>query len=156
MEKIPQGEVSTTGLEHVLGQTHPRELEQFFREYESEMFLQEHPFAAYMRACILKRGKKLQEVFLAADIPEKYGYKLLSEEKRTRRRDVIVRLCLGARMNAEESDRALRLAGCPQLYPRLKRDAVLMIALNEGKGTEAADALLLRYGCEPLQTCGEE
>ena len=67
-----------------------------------------------------------------ADIPDGYGYKLIAEEKHTRQRDVILRLCFGAGFTVEETQRALKLAGLSPLYPRIERDAVLMVALNQG------------------------
>ena len=47
-------------------------------------------------------------VFLKADIPERYGYKLLSGEKHTKQRDVILRICYAAEFTLKETQRALR------------------------------------------------
>ena len=53
-----------------------------------------------------------QMVFLKADIPEKYGYKLLSGEKHTRQRDIILRICYAAELTLEQTQRALRNTRC--------------------------------------------
>lgn len=63
----------------------------------------ERLFTRYMRETFRAKGLRQQDVFLAADIPERYGYKLISGEKRTRQRDVILRLCLGAGFSLAET-----------------------------------------------------
>ena len=145
----------TTGtLTEILTKTEPGQAGQFLQEYEDELFTDKRPFAAYMRSLFKKKGLCRQDVFLAADISEGYGYKLISEEKHTRQRDVILRLCLGAQMTLSEVQRALRLYGMAPLYPRIKRDAVLIIAINTGIiETEKVDQMLEGYGMEPLHFC---
>ena len=54
---------------------------------------------------------------------------LIAEEKHTRQRDTILRLCLAARFQAEEVQEALILYGMAPLYARLPRDAVLLAAI---------------------------
>ena len=66
----------------------------------------------------------------AADIPERYGYKLISEEKRTKQRDIILRLCYAAHFTLEETQKALKMYDMPMLYSKVKRDALLMIVFN--------------------------
>ena len=92
-----------------------------------------------------------------ADIPERYGYKLLSEEKRTRQRDVIIRLCYAAGFTLDETQKALRIYGMPELYARKRRDALLMIAINEHSGSVIeVNAFLRKNGAEPLRTSGKQ
>ena len=77
------------------------------------------------------REKQLlqQNVFLAADISENYGYKLISEEKHTTNRDVIIRICLAAHLNLYEIQEALILYGMAPLYYRLPRDLVILVGI---------------------------
>ena len=101
--------------------------------------------------------KKLtqQLVFLRADIPERYGYKLLSGEKRTRQRDVILRICYAAEMSLAQTQRALKKYEMPELYAKLPRDALLMIIFNERPGDIIeVNEILKEHGMEPLRTSG--
>ncbi len=66
-------------------------------------------------------------MFLKADIPERYGYKLLSGEKRTKQRDVILRICYAAEFTLQEIQRVLKKYEMPQLYAEIPRDALLML-----------------------------
>ena len=90
-----------------------------------------------------------------ADIPERYGYKLISEEKHTRQRDVILRLCYAAHFTLDETQQALRIYGMPELYARFERDALLMIAFNERPGSIIeVNAFLKSHILPPLRTTG--
>ena len=107
-----------------------------------------------MRSMFKRKGIKQQDVFLAADISEGYGYKLIAEEKRTRQRDLILRLCLASGFSLEETQRALKIYGMAPLYPRMRRDAVLIVAINTGNYEIAiVDEMLAKHGMEPLYSC---
>ena len=145
---------SSGDLERILKNTHAGDAAGFLREEESNL-LSEKAFATYMRQLIKDKGVRQQDVFLLADIPERYGYKLLSEEKRTRQRDVILRICYAAGFTLDETQKALRIYGMPELYARAKRDALLMIVFNEHRGSVLdVNAFLKENGMEPLRTSG--
>ena len=77
----------TRGLED----THLSEVQDYLKEHADSILRSDRPFSKYMRAVIRKKGLKQRDVFLWADIPERYGYKLISEEKRTRQRESVMR-----------------------------------------------------------------
>lgn len=92
---------------------------------------------------------------MKADVPERYGYKLLSGEKHTRQRDVILRICYAAGLNLEQTQRALQKYEMPALYPKKPRDALLMILFNEWPGDIIElNEILNKNGMEPLRTSG--
>ena len=97
----------------------------------------------------------MQEAFLNADVPERYGYKLLSGEKHTKQRDVILRICFGACMTLEETQKALRKYGMPELYAKVPRDALLM-TLFDKKPSSIIDInkYLTKNRMIPLKTTG--
>ena len=111
------------------------------------------PFADYMRRKFREKNVLQQNVFLAADLSENYGYKLISQEKHTTDRDVILRLCLVARFRPEEVQEALILYGMAPLYGRFARDAVLLSAFGSGVfDIREVNRLLCRFGQTPLLT----
>ena len=102
-----------------------------------------------------EKGITQQTVFLRADIPERYGYKLLSGEKRTKQRDVILRICYAAEFTLNETQRALKKYGLPELYAKIPRDAFLMIVFNERPGNVIeVNEFLEKNNMEPLRTSG--
>lgn len=146
---------STDELENILGQTSTTDIEAYLAENAESLLKTERPFSAYMHEMLKKYGKTQQEVFLQADFPERFGYKLLSEEKRTKQRDYIIRICYAAGMTLEETQKAITLYGMAPLYARIPRDAVLMIAFNQHKGNILdVNALLSSHKLPTLKTSG--
>lgn len=146
---------STDELEHILGQTTASGVEAFLSENAEDLLSDAKPFSTYMHQMLRKYGKTQREVFLQADLPDRFGYKLLSEEKRTKQRDYILRICYAAGMALEETQKALKLYGMAPLYARIPRDAVLMIAFNQHKGSVLdVNALLSTHKLPTLKTSG--
>lgn len=125
---------NTKELVDILGKTHISEFDKFCKEQKDSMDPDEHAFSEYIKGLLKEKKMTQQMVFLKADIPERYGYKLLSGEKHTRQRDVILRICYAAEMTLEETQRALQKYGMPQLYAKIPRDALLIIIFNERPG----------------------
>ena len=129
----------------------PEELPDFFARHRAELLTGPRPFADYMRKKLREKDILQQNVFLAADLSERYGYKLIAEEKRTRQRDTILRLCIASRFRPEEAQEALILYGFAPLHPRLPRDAVFFVAFqNRLYDVHEVDALLRENGLPPL------
>ena len=146
---------STEELQNILGNTSPDSIEAFLQEHSDNMIDEEKPFAKYLHQIISRNGLTQQEVFIQADFPERFGYKLLSEEKRTKQRDVILRLCYAAEFTLEETQRALRIYEMPQLYSKIPRDVILMLCFNERPGSVIdVNAFLKKHQMEPLRTSG--
>ena len=125
---------STDELECVLGSTHVEDIEDFLKENADDMITTDRPFAEYMRGKIKEKGLQQADIFIAADIAERYGYKILSEQKHTKQRDVILRICYASEFTLEETQKALKLYSMAPLYAKIPRDALLMIAFNTRPG----------------------
>lgn len=146
---------STDELEKILGKTHMSDISDYLGNNEESIINNEYAFHNYVRELIKKKNLRQQDVYLAADIPEKYGYKLLSGEKRTRQRDVILRLCYAAEFDLNETQKALKLYRMPELYAKIPRDAVIMIAINERPGSIIdVNAFLKKNGMDILRPSG--
>lgn len=148
-------EKETNNLSEVLGKTHLSDFDRFYRENKDSLDTDGTSFFVYMKNTFAEKKITQQAVFLKADIPERYGYKLLSGEKRTRQRDVILRICYAAGMSLEETQKALRKYEMPELYLKIPRDALLMIIFNERPGSIIeVNEQLKSKGMEPLKTSG--
>ncbi len=147
----------TKELDEILENMRPEDIDGYLENYEKDLASSNRPFAVYMRERFRERDFTQQEVFRRADIPEKYGYRLISQEKRTTQRDYILRFCIAAQFTLDETQRALKLYGMSELYARIPRDAVLMIAFNRSMfDTDRVDDLLRDHGMEPLKTCAHQ
>ena len=148
-------EKSTKELENVLLSTHASGFEAYCKENKESMVTENVDFSVYFKELFREKKITQQEVFLKADIPERYGYKLLSGEKKTRQRDIIIRICYSATFTLQETQRALKKYGMSELYAKIPRDALIMIAFNERPGgIIEVNELLKKNGLEPLRTSG--
>jgi len=142
-------------LEERLKGLRMQDIEQFLEDNKKEMLKEERAFADYMRAKIKEKGLSQQDVFLKADIPERYGYKLISQEKHTKQRDIIIRICYAAGFTLDETQRALHLYQMPELFPEFARDAMIMVAINDRPGSIIElNMMLKRNGMDPLRSSG--
>ena len=150
-------EKQTYELEKILGKTHPDEYDDYIRENKDSMLSDSNSFSAFFKEVLKKNGISQQMAFLQADVPERYGYKILTGEKSTRQRDIILRLCYAAEMTLEEAQKALKKYGMAQLYAKIPRDAMIMIAFNERPGgIIELNTLLKMNGLETLRTSGSQ
>lgn len=114
-------------------------------------------FINYMKKLIKDKDMNKRDVFYLSDIPVNYGYKLLLGEKRTKQRDVIIRICFAAKFDINELQEALRLYEMPELYNRIKRDKLILEAFEkELKTIDALNEYLVKNDVEPLKICGED
>lgn len=148
-------EKKTKELVDILGKTHISEFDKYCKEQKDSILPEEQAFGRYIKGVLKERKITQQIVFLKADIPEKYGYKLLSGEKHTNKRDIILRICYAAELTLEETQRALEKYKMPQLYAKIPRDALLMLIFQERPGgIIEVNELLMEKGMNMLQTSG--
>lgn len=148
-------EKETNELERLLGSTHLSDYDTYVRANQDSMLSEATSFSSYIKDILKENGITQQMAFLRADIPERYGYKLLSGEKHTRQRDVILRLCYASEMTLRQTQRALRKYGLPELYAKIPRDALIMVAFNERPGSILdVNAFLIENSLPPLRTSG--
>ena len=142
-------------LEEKLIKFHVDNISDFFRENKEEMVNDDFAFASYMRQKLKEKGVSQQEIFLYADIPERYGYKLISQQKHTKQRDIILRICYSAFFTLEETQKALRLYFMPEMYVEYPRDALLMVIFKDRPGDIIeVNTLLKKNGMQPLRSSG--
>ena len=135
----------------------PAGLQTFLKRHESSLIRSDRPFTDYMRAKFRENDISEQNVFLSADLSERYGYKLISGEKRTRQRDVILRLCLSAEFHLDEVREALMLYGMSPLHDRIPRDMAFIVAFNKRIfEIHDVDAILRDNNLSPFLTLDDQ
>lgn len=150
-------EKDTSFLENALDSVHLSDYDSFVDNNKSSMMSEATSFSTYIKEIMSSKKITQQTVFLKADIPERYGYKLLSGEKHTKQRDVILRICYAAELSLQETQRALKKYGMPELYVKDKRDVLLMIAFNERPGSVIeVNEMLKDHGMDTLRTSGSQ
>ena len=147
----------TTGkLVGILKSAGPDKVGEALAENSGELFSGDRPFSAYIRELLARHNLTQQQVIRVSGFSDRYGYRLLSEERHTKQRDYILRICLAAELTLDECQRLLKLYGMSPLYARIPRDAVLLSAISNGEHSiERVNALLEENGMPPLR-CSEE
>ncbi len=120
----------TDELNKLLENMKPDEIDTYLAENSEYLADGERPFYDYMKRTIHDKGIKLKDVYQFAGFSESFGSKLLSQDKHTKDRDMIIRLCLAGHLTWDETNRALKLYGFSELYAKESRDACLIVQIN--------------------------
>ena len=90
------------------------------------------------------------DLIRSSQIQRNYAYQILSGTKNPGR-DKVLALCLAAHMNYDETQRALALGGVGKLYPRRKRDSIIIFALNQKLSVQQTNELLFEENETPFE-----
>ena len=85
--------------------------------------------AQAIRALLDGAGRSPSDWMVAADISKSYAYQILRGE-RVPGRDILLRTALALHLSLPDAQRLLAVGGCGALYPRVRRDAAVIFALN--------------------------
>lgn len=111
----------------------------------------------YLKDIIKQKGLTIRRVISFAGMNESYGRQVIGGKKEISKRDTIIRICIAANCSVVETNRVLKLYNMKPLYVKDKRDAVIMIAINEGNElVEKVNKLLIENKLEPLQKCSRD
>lgn len=96
-----------------------------------------------------QRGLYPKDMIRRCGIERSYFYHILNGNKRPSR-NMILRIGFCIQASLAEMERLLRLADAARLYPKLRRDALLIFAIQQKYTMEQANELLAREGEPPL------
>lgn len=77
-----------------------------------------------------KNGLTKADVIKRSEINEIYGYQILSG-KRFPSRNKLISLCVGAEFSISETNDILRIAEYSPLFPKIKRDSVIIFCMKK-------------------------
>lgn len=86
-------------------------------------------FINYLEELLKSKGINKSTIIKNADIDRTYGYQVLKGTKKPSR-DKILQLCIGGNFSLEETNKALKLGNCGELYSKNRRDAVIIFGIN--------------------------
>ena len=98
-------------------------------------------FSAYITALCAGRGLVPQRVITKADLENSYGHQLFKGSRKPSR-DTVIKLAFGFDADLELTQEMLKYSRTVPLYPRVKRDAVLIYCLKHRLSLLEAQALL--------------
>lgn len=111
----------------------------------NDSYLQAPDFYTLLKSYCEQREMLPAHVIEQSQIERTYGHQLFNGTRRPSR-DKVIQLALGLGLSVDETQRLLRAAGKSQLYPRLKRDAVILYALQKKLPILTVQENLTKYG----------
>jgi hypothetical protein len=111
----------------------------FLRHFDRQM--EYVSFDTYLTELCISKNRIPERVILKSGIERTYGHQLF-RGKRKPSRDKVIQLAFGFEMNYNEAQELLKAARKSQLYPKIKRDAVVIYALKHGHDVDAVQATL--------------
>lgn len=85
----------------------------------------------YLADLMQTHGVTRAEVIRQSEVNATFAYQIFQGERHPRR-DVVLQLAFGIGCNLRETQRLLRLADHGELWPRRRRDAIIIFCLNRG------------------------
>lgn len=96
----------------------------------------------YLNELIKVKNLKKAEVILASGLERTYAYQIFSGKK-TPARDKLLALAIGMKLTFDEVQHLFKVNGYAQLYPKNKRDNIIIFALYKGQSMMELNANLL-------------
>ena len=101
-------------------------VERYFEQTKSETA---PSFAEYLTAWCRRLGEVPERVILRANLEKSYGHQLFSG-KRNPSRDTVLQLAFAMKADLAQAQEMLKIARRSLLYPRIKRDTVIIYCLH--------------------------
>ena len=121
-----------------------------FREVlDSHNAMEEPSLCQYLYRLMEDRRFSARDMIAETGINKSYFYAVLAGQK-SPGKNIILRLSLALRCTLNETNRLLRLAGLSDLYSLMRRDAVLIYAVEHKASIRETNEMLEEAGEEPL------
>ena len=122
-------------------------LPQYIEENQNE-FLQSS-LCEYLNRLLTEHGLKKGEIIANALVERSYGYQIFSGRKEMPSRDVLISFALAMKLSLDETQSLLRIAHMAVLYPRVKRDSIILHSIAKNETVIQCNTTLLSFG-EPI------
>ena len=123
------------------------DLEIFIESNESEMYTL--PFHAYLSGICEEKGNIPEHIIKRSAIDRTYGHQLFNGTRKPSR-DKVLQLAIGLELDFGETQKLLQVAQKSILYPKIKRDAVIIHCIRNNKEINETQAVLESLGLTPL------
>ena len=96
-----------------------------------------------------ERNISKSNVIHKSNLNEIYAYQILGG-KRMPSRDKIIALCVGASFSLDDTNYALKIGGFAPLYPKIKRDSIIIFGIRNEKSILQINELLYSHQLETI------
>lgn len=107
-------------------------------------------FHEYLTQLLDEKGLTKAQVITDSNIQKNYGYQIFDGSK-TPSRDKVIALALAIQLNLDEANRLLHLSNNGILYPKIKRDSIIIFGLENNQKIIDLNITLDDFGEAPLE-----
>lgn len=112
--------------------------------------LKKRSLSEYLQQLLDEKGLERVDVIHAADLNETYGYQLFAGQRANPSRNKVIQLAFAMKCTLREANRLMQAAGVNGLYPKNRRDAIIIFCLDRGCSLHKTDEELYRFGEETI------
>lgn len=123
------------------------DLPQYIEENSNE-FLQSS-LCQYLNQLQTEHGLKKGDIIADALVERSYGYQIFSGRKEMPSRDVLISFALAMKLSLDETQSLLRIAHMAMLYPRVKRDSIILHSIAKHESVIQCNTALESFA-EPI------
>lgn len=120
----------------------------YMERNQEEMHL--NTLAECLNEWLPKKDCQVSDVVKKSNLNKSYVYQIF-RGKKFPSRDKVIALAFGLELNADETQKLLKQAGYRELYPRDRRDALLLFAINQKMNIIDANEVLYNHEIEVLE-----
>lgn len=118
-------------------------LEAYWAENRDELL--DVSLGTYLHQLLQQYSVMKNEVINRSGLNQIYGYQIFAGTKQPSR-DKLIALIFAFPLTLEDAQRLLRVGGVSELYPRIKRDSIILFGLREKLSVQELDDLLFEMG----------
>ena len=120
-----------------------RNLDNFMKQHNDAML--EISLTEHLSKLCDERETVPERVILKAQIDRVYGHQIFNGTRKPSR-DKVIQLAFGFGLDVDDAQKLLRISGKSILYPKLKRDAVIIFGLKNKLVISDVQDILYDYG----------
>ena len=145
---MPEERLTEDLLKHLRAVTSPQ-------EYLDEEVTLDRTLSAYLHELLDEKGMKIADVIRASGVqPPTVTYDIFGGKCLRPGRDKTIMIAFGMGCTFEETQRILRLAGASELWPKVRRDAIIAWCIDHGMTRKECDDTLWDFGEKTLLGTG--
>lgn len=123
------------------------DLPQYIDENSNEFL--KSSLCQYLNQLQTEHGLKKGDIIADALVERSYGYQIFSGRKEMPSRDVLISFALAMKLSLDETQSLLRIAHMAMLYPRVKRDSIILHSIAKHESVIQCNTVLESFG-EPI------
>lgn len=95
----------------------------------------------YLQELLEKHEMSIPDLIVKTILSKSFVYQVFSG-KRNPGRDILLRMAFAMHLSVEETQRLFLIAGKGALYPKVRRDAIIILCLEKGMSLDEANEFL--------------